>query len=189
MHKQIPDPRVAIVGPDEPSVGQYRQWLKETCQSVSLEPATLETGLPVDGSVDIIVLDCRAYDRDQRALLELIDIHAITRPIVLLTWESPPDSLDDIDTVRWLVAPFTRTELQETVECLYIENKYGRLVEQYFSLSMRRAELESDQPESTLETHPEYQMLLTDLCNLRQCADSRVEDILDRFDRRVFETI
>lgn len=187
MRQPITEPCVAIVGDGEGLTDRYREWLSATCQSVRIvdpdsDPDAL---IDVDATADVIVID----DRPSQEILEAIDIYVITSPTILITADRLADETADLPVDRRIIEPVTETTLTETVECLYIEAMYSQLLDRYYTLSAKRAEVEFERPSGTLETTPEYQILMTELSQLQQYADSRVEDALDRFDRRVFKTI
>ncbi|MFB6299745.1 MAG: HalX domain-containing protein [Halobacteriales archaeon] len=143
----------------------------------------------IEDTADVLILDCQYSDQGWKDCTDLIDLYATTSPIALITADVSTEPMANRQPISCVTEPITRSKIQETVERLYIEDIYSELIDHYFSLATRRAELETAQSQRTLREDPEYQMLLTDLCNLRRYADHRVEDILDRFDRRVFETI
>lgn len=147
----------------------YATWLgHHDVRTVATGSDALEA---VDGTVDLLILDRQLPDLRGTAVVDHLRRRGLDPGLIVLTGvaRGVDDVGDDVD--RYLVKPISAEVLREAVRAVLDRRAYGRLLDEYFDLASRKAELEvHDRPPGA--AHADRVAEVT----------GRMEDVRDRLD-------
>ncbi|KTG08245.1 HalX domain-containing protein [Haloferax profundi] len=164
-------PMVLIVE-DEPDLADlYATWLRDDYR-VRVAYGGREALDELDDEVDVVLLDRRMPDLSGDEALTEIRNRGFDCRVAMVTAVEPDFDIIAMGFDDYLVKPVSREALTETVSNLILRNAYDVGIQDLFSLASKKALLEAEKDEATLEDNEEYQALTERLDELRGELDN-----------------
>lgn len=132
----------------------------------------------LDNAVDIVFLDRRMPGLSGDKVLETARQRGFDCRIVMLTGVEPSVDIVSMGFDEYLRKPVDREELRGTVQRMLRRAAYDEKLQEYFSLSAKRATLETESADA-VEGTPEYEELCRRLETVERELDEALEDLPD----------
>ena len=136
----------------------------------------------LDDDVDAILLDRRMPGLSGDEVLEEIRARGIDCRVSMVTAVEPDFDIIEMGFDTYLVKPVTKDALIDTVEELVTRGSHDKGVQELFSLSSKKALLESEKSQSSLVDNEEYQELTEQIATLREELDETTGALSDHDD-------
>ncbi len=176
------DPPLVLIVEDEPDLADlYATWLRGDYR-VRTAYGGQEALDELDEEVDAILLDRRMPGLSGDEVLEEIRARGADCRVSMVTAVEPDFDIIEMGFDTYLVKPVTKDALIDTVEELLTRSSYDKGVQELFSLSSKKALLESEKSQSSLVDNEEYQELTEEIANLREELDETTEALSDHDD-------
>lgn len=171
-------PLVLIVE-DEPDLADlYATWLRDDYR-VRVAYGGREALDELDDEVDVVLLDRRMPDLSGDEALAEIRNRGFECRVAMVTAVEPDFDIIAMGFDDYLVKPVSREALTDTVSNLILRNTYDVGIQDLFSLASKKALLESEKDQATLEDNQEYQELTAQLAELRSELDETLGQLDD----------
>ena len=171
------EPPLVLVVEDEPDLADlYATWLK-TEYRVRTAYGGEEAVDQLDDEIDVILLDRRMPGLSGDEVLEEVRERGIDCRVSMVTAVEPDFDIIEMGFDTYLVKPVQRDTLSETIEDLLTRNSYESGVQELFSLSSKKALLESEKSQSALADNKEYQELSERIEELREELDTTMDSL------------
>jgi len=166
-------PEVLVVDDDEALTDVYAAWLDdeyrvETATTGSVALDTLDSG------VDVVLLDRRMPGLSGEDVLERIRHAAYDCRVAMVTGVRPTTDVVELGFDEYLLKPVDREDLRSTVETLLDRSEYDDKLQELYSLMSKRALLESEAEDGSVELDDSYEQLV-----------DRIEELLAQLDETV----
>jgi DNA-binding response OmpR family regulator len=176
------EPPLVLVVEDEPDLADlYATWLRAEYR-VRTAYGGEEAVEQLDDEIDVILLDRRMPGLSGDEVLEEVRDRGIDCRVSMVTAVEPDFDIIEMGFDTYLVKPVTRETLEETIEDLLSRNSYEAGVQQLFSLSSKKALLESEKSQSALADNEEYQELTEQINEIRDDLDDTMDAFTDHED-------
>ena len=174
-------PHILVVEDETELAELFAEWLSEEYDvEVAMDG---ETALElVDDDTDVVLLDRLMPGLSGDEVLEEVRDRGIDCRVSMVTAVEPDFDIIEMGFDTYLVKPVTRETLEETIEDLLSRNSYEEGVQQLFSLSSKKALLESEKSQSALADNEEYQELTEQINELRDDLDNTMDAFTDHED-------
>ncbi|QWC20028.1 HalX domain-containing protein [Halorubrum sp. 2020YC2] len=167
-------PPLVLVVEDEPDLADlYAAWLGDEYRVRTAYGGheALDQLDEADNDVDAILLDRRMPGLSGDEVLTAVRERGIDCRVAMVTAVEPDFDILEMGFDDYLVKPVTSDTLRETVEGLLRRGEYDSEVQELFSLTSKKAMLESEKSASDLADNEEYQRLTERIADLREQAD------------------
>ena len=167
-------PPLVLVVEDEPDLADlYAAWLGDEYRVRTAYGGreALDQIDEADDEVDAILLDRRMPGLSGDEVLTAVRDRGIDCRVAMVTAVEPDFDILEMGFDDYLVKPVTSDTLRETVEGLLRRGEYDSEVQELFSLTSKKAMLESEKSASDLADNEEYQRLTDRIEELREQAD------------------
>ncbi|GAA0718363.1 DNA-binding response OmpR family regulator [Halorubrum trapanicum] len=167
-------PPLVLVVEDEPDLADlYAAWLGDEYRVRTAYGGheALDQLDEADDEVDAILLDRRMPGLSGDEVLTAVRDRGIDCRVAMVTAVEPDFDILEMGFDDYLVKPVTSDTLRETVEGLLRRGEYDSEVQELFSLTSKKAMLESEKSASDLADNEEYQRLTDRITELREQAD------------------
>jgi DNA-binding response OmpR family regulator len=167
-------PPLVLVVEDEPDLADlYAAWLGDEYRVRTAYGGreALDQLDEADDEVDAILLDRRMPGLSGDEVLTAVRDRGIDCRVAMVTAVEPDFDILEMGFDDYLVKPVTSDTLRETVEGLLRRGEYDTEVQELFSLTSKKAMLESEKSASDLADNEEYQRLTDRIEELRERAD------------------
>ncbi|ELZ35735.1 response regulator receiver protein [Halorubrum distributum JCM 10118] len=167
-------PPLVLVVEDEPDLADlYAAWLGDEYRVRTAYGGreALDQLDEADDEVDAILLDRRMPGLSGDEVLTAVRDRGIDCRVAMVTAVEPDFDILEMGFDDYLVKPVTSDTLRETVEGLLRRGEYDTEVQELFSLTSKKAMLESEKSASDLADNEEYQRLTERIAELRERAD------------------
>ncbi|WP_434522379.1 HalX domain-containing protein [Halorubrum sp. AS12] len=167
-------PPLVLVVEDEPDLADlYAAWLGDEYRVRTAYGGheALDQLDEADDEVDAILLDRRMPGLSGDEVLTAVRDRGINCRVAMVTAVEPDFDILEMGFDDYLVKPVTSDTLRETVEGLLRRGEYDSEVQELFSLTSKKAMLESEKSASDLADNEEYQRLTDRITELREQAD------------------
>ena len=167
-------PPLVLVVEDEPDLADlYAAWLGDEYRVRTAYGGheALDQLDEVDDEVDAILLDRRMPGLSGDEVLTAVRERGIDCRVAMVTAVEPDFDILEMGFDDYLVKPVTSDTLRETVEGLLRRGEYDSEVQELFSLTSKKAMLESEKSATDLADNDEYQRLTERIDELRDRAD------------------
>jgi DNA-binding response OmpR family regulator len=171
MSEQRP---LVLVVEDEPDLADlYAAWLGDEYRVRTAYGGreALDELDEADDAVNAILLDRRMPGLSGDEVLTAVRDRGIDCRVAMVTAVEPDFDILEMGFDDYLVKPVTSDTLRETVEGLLRRGEYDSEVQELFSLTSKKAMLESEKSASDLADNEEYQRLTERIEELRDRAD------------------
>jgi DNA-binding response OmpR family regulator len=170
-------PTVLVVEDEHDLADLYATWLDDEYR-VRVAYGGKEALEELDDSVSVVLLDRRMPDLSGDEALAEIRSRGFDCRVAMVTAVEPDFDIVAMGFDDYLVKPVSKEALHETVSNLLLRSAYDDGVQELFSLSSKKALLESEKGPGALSESEEYQELDRKLSELRQ----ELDDTLEEFD-------
>jgi DNA-binding response OmpR family regulator len=167
-------PPLVLVVEDEPDLADlYAAWLGDEYRVRTAYGGheALDELDDADDDVDAILLDRRMPGLSGDEVLTAVRDRGIDCRVAMVTAVEPDFDILEMGFDDYLVKPVTSDTLRETVQGLLRRGEYDTEVQELFSLTSKKAMLESEKSASDLADNEEYQRLTDRIDELREQAD------------------
>ncbi|RLM70926.1 response regulator [Halorubrum sp. Atlit-8R] len=167
-------PPLVLVVEDEPDLADlYAAWLGDEYRVRTAYGGreALDELDEADNEVDAILLDRRMPGLSGDEVLTAVRDRGIDCRVAMVTAVEPDFDILEMGFDDYLVKPVTSDTLREIVEGLLRRGEYDSEVQELFSLTSKKAMLESEKSANDLADNEEYQRLTERIEELRERAD------------------
>jgi len=175
-------PPLVLVVEDEPDLADlYAAWLGDEygVRTAYGGQEALEHLDEVDDDVDAILLDRRMPGLSGDEVLSAVRERGIDCRVAMVTAVEPDFDILKMGFDDYLVKPVTSDTLRETVTGLLRRTEYDTEVQELFSLTSKKAMLETEKSATELSDSDEYQRLTDRIDELRSRADESLEAVTE----------
>ncbi|WP_123622364.1 response regulator transcription factor [Halorubrum sp. CSM-61] len=179
MSEQSP---LVLVVEDEPDLADlYAAWLGDEyrVRTAYGGQEALDELDEVDDGVDAILLDRRMPGLSGDEVLSAVRERGVDCRVAMVTAVEPDFDILKMGFDDYLVKPVTSDTLRETVEGLLRRGEYDTEMQELFSLTSKKAMLETEKSATELADHEEYQRLTDRIGELRSRADQSLEAVTE----------
>jgi DNA-binding response OmpR family regulator len=182
-------PTVLVVEDERDLADLYATWLQDSYR-VRIANGGREALEKVDDEVKVALLDRRMPDLSGDEVLDAIRERGIDCRVAMVTAVEPDFDVVDMGFDDYLVKPVSREDLEQVVSNLLIRAEYDEGIQRLFSLTSKKALLESEKDPAVLGDVDEYQDLLDDIDTLRAELDEKISKLNDTDDlARVYQDL
>ena len=176
------DEQTILVVDDERDIADlYTTWL-ELDHEVRTAYGGEEALDKVDADVDLVFLDRQMPDYSGDEVLERIRDQGLDCRVVMVTAVDPDFDIVDMGFDDYLTKPVMREDLDDAVETMQERDGYDDAMQEYFSLTSKKATLEAEKTPSELQENEEYQRMVERVDELEEEVDTAVSSFDDDFD-------
>ena len=175
-------PPLVLVVEDEPDLADlYAAWLGDEyrVRTAYGGQEALEELDAVDDKVDAILLDRRMPGLSGDEVLSAVRERGIDCRVAMVTAVEPDFDILEMGFDDYLVKPVTSDTLKETVAGLLRRGEYDTEMQELFSLTSKKAMLETEKSATELADNDEYQRLTDRIEELRSRADESLEAVTE----------
>ncbi|EMA59913.1 HalX domain-containing protein [Halorubrum kocurii] len=178
-------PPLVLVVEDEPDLADlYAAWLGDEyrVRTAYGGQEALDEIDDADDAVDAILLDRRMPGLSGDEVLAAVRERGIDCRVAMVTAVEPDFDILKMGFDDYLVKPVTSDTLRETVEGLLRRGEYDTEMQELFSLTSKKAMLETEKSATELADNKEYQRLTDRISDLRSEADQSLEAVTEEDD-------
>ncbi|PAU84733.1 DNA-binding protein [Halorubrum salipaludis] len=175
-------PPLVLVVEDEPDLADlYAAWLGDEyrVRTAYGGQEALDELDEADDGVDAILLDRRMPGLSGDEVLAAVRERGIDCRVAMVTAVEPDFDILKMGFDDYLVKPVTSDTLRDTVEGLLRRGEYDTEMQELFSLTSKKAMLETEKSATELADHEEYQRLTDRIAELRSRADQSLEAVTE----------
>ena len=175
-------PPLVLVVEDEPDLADlYAAWLGDEyrVRTAYGGQEALEHLDEVDDDVDAILLDRRMPGLSGDEVLSAVRERGIDCRVAMVTAVEPDFDILKMGFDDYLVKPVTSDTLRDTVEGLLRRGEYDTEMQELFSLTSKKAMLETEKSATELADNDEYGRLTDRINELRSRADESLEAVTE----------
>jgi len=183
-------PSLVLVVEDEPDLADlYAAWLGDEyrVRTAYGGQEALDELDEADNEVDAILLDRRMPGLSGDEVLSAVRGRGIDCRVAMVTAVEPDFDILKMGFDDYLVKPVTSDTLRETVEGLLRRGEYDTEMQELFSLTSKKAMLETEKSATELADNEEYQRLTDRIDELRSQADQSLEAVTDDDFEKLFQ--
>jgi len=140
-------------------------------------------------SVDVILLDRRMPGIPGDEVLEVLAERGYDPLVIMVTAVEPDFDIVEMSFDDYLVKPVTGDELRETVTRVLERAAFRQTARDYFAMASKQAALSGYKHPAQLESNEEYQRLQRKLDDLRDQADSSIEELGPEAVKELFQDL
>lgn len=169
-------PEVLVVDDEARLADLFAAWIKgEYSVETAYDGETaLET---MNDAVEVVLLDRRMPGLSGDEVLERIRDGRFDSRVVMVTAVDPDFDIIEMGFDDYLVKPVSKEDLIEIIEKVLTRSEYEAEVQEYYSLTSKKALLEAEKPEQELEDNEEYTDLRDRVNELRDRVDDTMADL------------
>ena len=176
------EPPLVLIVEDEPDLADlYAAWLQGEYR-VRTAYGGREALEEIDSELDIVLLDRRMPGLSGDEVLVALRERGIDCRVAMVTAVEPDFDIIAMGFDDYLVKPVTKDALKKTVSDLIFRESYDEGIQELFSLSSKKALLESEKGNSALESNEEYQELTARIEALRDELDQSIGAVSEHDD-------
>jgi len=175
-------PPLVLVVEDEPDLADlYAAWLGDEyrVRTAYGGQEALEQLDEADDDVNAILLDRRMPGLSGDEVLSAVRERGIDCRVAMVTAVEPDFDILKMGFDDYLVKPVTSDTLKETVVGLLRRGEYDTEMQELFSLTSKKAMLETEKSATELADNDEYQRLTDRINELRSQADESLEAVTE----------
>lgn len=175
-------PPLVLVVEDEPDLADlYAAWLDDEyrVRTAYGGQEALERLDEVDDDVAAILLDRRMPGLSGDEVLSAVRERGIDCRVAMVTAVEPDFDILKMGFDDYLVKPVTSDTLKQTVAGLLRRGEYDTEMQELFSLTSKKAMLETEKSATELADNDEYQRLTGRIDELRSQADESLAAVTD----------
>ena len=175
-------PPLVLVVEDEPDLADlYAAWLGDEyrVRTAYGGQEALDELDAVDDDVDAILLDRRMPGLSGDEVLSAVRDRGIDCRVAMVTAVEPDFDILEMGFDDYLVKPVTSDTLKETVAGLLRRGEYDTEMQELFSLTSKKAMLETEKSATELADNDEYQRLTDRISELRSQADESLDAVTE----------
>lgn len=128
----------------------------------------------ISDSVEVVLLDRRMPGLSGDEVLAEIRDRGHDSRVVMITAVDPDFDIVEMGFDDYMVKPVSKDELIDIVETVYTRSEYEADVQEYYSLTSKKALLESEKSDRELDESAEYQDLVERVDELSEKVDNTV---------------
>jgi DNA-binding response OmpR family regulator len=169
----VTEATVLVVDDKQDLADLYTVWLS-TDHDVRTAYNGTEALEKADEDVDLMFLDRRMPDLSGDEVLEEVRDRGLDCRVVMVTAVDPDMEIVQMPFDDYLTKPISSEDLEETVRSMQEREQSPELVQEYLTLTSKKATLEAEQSPVELQENEEYQQLVQRVEELAEKADADV---------------
>jgi DNA-binding response OmpR family regulator len=178
------DATVLVVDDNRAVADTYAAFLREDYDVLTAYDGH-EALATVDAEVDVVLLDRRMPDISGDEVLAEIRSRALDPRVVMLTAVDPDFDIVDMPFDAYVIKPVERADVTAVVAEMCERAGYDDEFRRFLSLASKKAALEREKDESTLEASEEYAHVERRLTTLREELGIETDGVEGIFDGAV----
>jgi len=178
-------PPLVLVVEDEPDLADlYAAWLGDEyrVRTAYGGQEALDEVDAAEDTVDAILLDRRMPGLSGDEVLAAVRERGLDCRVAMVTAVEPDFDILSMGFDDYLVKPVTSDTLRETVKGLLRRGEYDTEMQELFSLTSKKAMLETEKNATELADNEEYQRLTDRIAEIRSQADESLEAVTEEDD-------
>jgi len=173
--------RIVVVD-DDPEIAElYASWLDEYYE-VDVATSGQEALEVIAEETDVVFLDRKMPKISGDATLRELRRRNVDCSVAMITAVTPDVDIVEMGFDDYLVKPVSKEELLDIVETVRTRSEYETEVREYYSLTSKKALLESTHDPAELKGDEEYQALLARLEAVEDDLQETLEELIERDD-------
>jgi DNA-binding response OmpR family regulator len=136
----------------------------------------------ITDSVKLVFLDRRMPGLSGDEVLEELRDQGYDCPVIMVTAVDPDFDIIEMGFDDYLVKPVSKDDLIDIAEKMLTRSSYAAEVQEYYSLTSKKALLESEKSERDLAENEEYQQLCDRVAELDEQVDDTMSGLSDHDD-------
>ena len=133
----------------------------------------------LDASVDVVLLDRRMPGLSGDEVLDAIRERGLDVRVAMVTAVDPDFDIIEMPFDDYVIKPVSREDLFETIERLLTCSTYEATLRKYYSLTAKRATLQSNKPQAELDGNESFETLGERIDKLERGLDEAVSEFDD----------
>jgi len=178
---------VLVVDDEAGITDLYAEWLSDSYE-VRTAYSGNEAVEQLDEAIDVALLDRRMPDMSGDDVLAEIRERGLDCRVGMVTAVDPDFDILEMGFDTYVVKPTTEEQLKATVETLIQRATYDDNIQEYYSLSARRAALEANKGRAELENNEEYAELEGRIEEMEEALEESFADLDDQGFRAAFHS-
>ncbi|MDY6765206.1 MAG: response regulator [Halobacteria archaeon] len=166
---------VLIVEDENELADLYAKYLKDDYETLIAYNGEEALDL-VNEDVDVVLLDRRMPRMSGDEVLKELEDRGIDCRVAMVTAVTPDFDIIEMGFDDYLVKPVKREDLRETIGRLLKHSTYDEKLQEYVSLTSKRAVLEIEKDRKELKDSEEYARLETRIKKLEKELDDMFQD-------------
>lgn len=173
------DHRILVVDDEQPIADLFARWLEDE-YDVRVAYSGAEALASLDDSLDVVLLDRDMPETSGDDVLETIRSRGIDCRVGMVTAVEPSFDVLALGYDTYVVKPVTeQSELHDIVTSLLRRSTYSTDVRRLLALSSKQATLQARITRSELESHEEYQSLISEIRSLKRSLSTTLDGMDD----------
>lgn len=168
------EPATVLVVDDEPDVADAYAAQLQAEYIVSTAYGGKEALDRLDDSIDIVLLDRRMPDIAGDEVLEKIRGRDLHVRVAMVTAVDPDFDIIEMPFDDYVIKPVSRDDLFDTIERLLTCSEYEERLRRYYALTAKHATLIANKPESELAESDEFELLESEIDQIRNDLDRTI---------------
>ena len=173
------EPATVLVVDDEPDVADAYAAQLQAEYIVSTAYGGKEALDRLDDSIDIVLLDRRMPDIAGDEVLEKIRGRDLHVRVAMVTAVDPDFDIIEMPFDDYVIKPVSRDDLFDTIERLLTCSEYEERLRRYYALTAKHATLIANKPESELAESDEFELLESEIDQIRDDLDRTISTFDD----------
>jgi len=178
---------VLVVDDEAGITDLYAEWLSDSYE-VRTAYSGNEAVEQLDEATDVALLDRRMPDMSGDDVLAEIRERGLDCRVGMVTAVDPDFDILEMGFDTYVVKPTTEEQLKATVETLIQRATYDDNIQEYYSLSARRAALEANKGRAELENNEEYAELEGRIEEMEEALEESFANLDDQGFRAAFHS-
>jgi len=133
----------------------------------------------LDASVDVALLDRRMPGLSGDEVLETVRERELDVRVAMVTAVDPDFDIIEMPFDDYVIKPVSRDDLLETIERLLTCSTYETTLREYYSLTAKRATLQSNKPQAELDGNETFATLERRIDDLERDLDEAISEFDD----------
>jgi DNA-binding response OmpR family regulator len=173
------DHRILVVDDEQPIADLFARWLEDE-YDVRVAYSGAEALASLDDELDVVLLDRDMPETNGDDVLESIRSRGIDCRVGMVTAVEPSFDVLALGYDTYVVKPVTEpNELHDIVTSLLRRSTYSTDVRKLLALSSKQATLRARIDRSELESHEEYQSLISEIRSLKRSLSATLDGMDD----------
>lgn len=173
--------RILVVD-DDPEIAElYASWLDDH-YAVDVATSGQQALEVIDDGTDIVFLDRKMPDMSGDATLRELRRRDTDCAVAMITAVTPDVDIVDMGFDEYICKPVEQEDLRDLAEVLLARSRYDEKRQKSFALASKKALLESVYDQAELESHEEYQALLSRLEAVEDGLQQNLEELIAKND-------
>lgn len=189
MSNKTGQTRVLVVEDEQNLADLFEVWLTEMYKVETAYSGEAALERVAEHGADIMLLDRRMPGLSGDEVARRLNQAEHDVQIIMITAVSPSPDMATLPIDNYLTKPVEKRELFDIVETADLVSEYDKEITKLLALLNRRHVLEREVPEDELENSKQFDRLGTQITELKESVDDRMDELLQHPDIDAFRRI